>query len=173
MICNQTAKKFCRDDITKIENYEKAIADSKTWHLHHRLETHKYKDRNRTEWTKRDENVSKETLLAFDLYYNRPAAELIFLTAAEHINLHCKNREFSEETRLKMSKAKKGKSISEEHKRKIGEARKGIKLSNETKQKMSAAKKGNKNCLGYRHSEEAKQKIKEAWKRRKALKIER
>lgn len=27
-------KEFCKDDATKIENYEKAIADDKTWHCH-------------------------------------------------------------------------------------------------------------------------------------------
>ena len=32
---------YCRGDISKIENYDKAIADTKTvWHCHHRLETH-------------------------------------------------------------------------------------------------------------------------------------
>ena len=30
---------YCRGDISKIENYDKAIADTKTvWHCHHRRE---------------------------------------------------------------------------------------------------------------------------------------
>ena len=38
MICEQTVKKYCRD-FTKIENYDKAIADkTKTWICHHRKE---------------------------------------------------------------------------------------------------------------------------------------
>ena len=39
MICIKTAKKFCKDDISKIENYDKAIADTtQTYECHHRLE---------------------------------------------------------------------------------------------------------------------------------------
>lgn len=49
---------------------------------------------------------------------------------------------YSEETRLKMSEAKKGIHFSEEHKRKIGNARKGIPCSEETKIKISNAHKG-------------------------------
>ena len=34
-----TVKYFCKDDITKIENYELAMADTEeVWHCHHRLE---------------------------------------------------------------------------------------------------------------------------------------
>lgn len=37
MINEKQAKKYCRDDLSKIENYEQAIADTtRTWHLHHR-----------------------------------------------------------------------------------------------------------------------------------------
>lgn len=39
MIDEKRAHKYCRDDLSKIENYEKAIDDNtQTWHLHHRLE---------------------------------------------------------------------------------------------------------------------------------------
>lgn len=138
MISIRSTKVYCKDDITKIENYEKAIADkSQVWHLHHRLETHKYKNRDRKEWIKRDENVSLEMLKAFDLYYNRPATELIFMTQSDHHSLHNKGSQYwfgkhhTEETRLKMSKAKKGKPSS----------RKGHKVSDETKRKMSEARK--------------------------------
>ena len=64
---------------------------------------------------------------------------------------------FSEETKLKMSEAKKGIKFSEEHKQKISEAKKGKKgvyhCSEETKLKISEAKKGRK------FSEEHKQKL--------------
>jgi len=66
-----------------------------------------------------------------------------------------KNREISEETRIRMSQSKKdgyasgrltnnnkGKISSEETRRKIGESSKGRKASDETKKKMSAAQKG-------------------------------
>ena len=59
----------------------------------------------------------------------------------------------SEETRLKMSEAKKGIHFSEEHKRKIGNARKGIPCSEETKIKISNAHRGK------HFSEEHKRKI--------------
>ena len=63
---------------------------------------------------------------------------------------------YSEETRRKLSEAKKGKKFSEEHKRKMSEAKKGKKLSEEHKRKMSEAKKGKK------FSEEHKRKLREA-----------
>lgn len=43
MICEHTVKKFCKDDISKIENYELAINDSSMWHCHHRLHNSVYK----------------------------------------------------------------------------------------------------------------------------------
>lgn len=139
MIEKICAMRYCKDDITKIENYEKAIADNtQTWQCHHRLETHKYKDRNRKEWVKRDEDVSVETLIAFDVYYNRPAEELIFMTHAEHRALHCKG--------------KKRKPFSDEWKRKISEAKKGTPAWNKGKTGI--------------YSEETRKKISEANKRR-------
>jgi len=55
-----------------------------------------------------------------------------------------KGRKHSEESKLKMSKTQKGKKLSEESKLKMSEARKGKKLSDETKIKMSEARKGKK-----------------------------
>lgn len=70
----------------------------------------------------------------------------------------------SEETRLKMSEAKKGKKrqpFSAEHKRKISEANKGHHISEETKIKISKTLKGAKQKP---HSEETKIKISNARK---------
>ena len=40
MISNN-ASKYCCEDISLIENYDKAIEDkTQYWHCHHRLETH-------------------------------------------------------------------------------------------------------------------------------------
>ena len=80
----------------------------------------------------------------------------------------------SEETRLKMSEAKKGKPswnkgipCSEEHKSKIGLANKGRKASIETKMKLSEAHKG------IKQSEESKRKRSESiklwWAKRKSI----
>ena len=136
MINFKYAKKFCKDDISLIENYDKAIYDSnQTWECHHRKGT----------------IVSKKQLIEIGEYYNRPASELIFLTKSEHRILHKKGKKrkpFSEETKRKMSEAHKDKHLSEEHKLKISIAKQGNKYrlgklcSDETKRKMSAAKQG-------------------------------
>ena len=37
MINEKRAKSYCKDDISLIENYDKAIADNtQVWHCHHR-----------------------------------------------------------------------------------------------------------------------------------------
>ena len=69
-------KKYCKDDISKIENCEKAIASKITWHCHHRAEILPCGI------------FSRNDLKKFDLYYNRPANELIFLLPKDHIKLH-------------------------------------------------------------------------------------
>ena len=39
MINEKNAKRFCNEDISLIENYDKAIVDNtQTWHCHHRAE---------------------------------------------------------------------------------------------------------------------------------------
>ena len=130
MINEYYAKKFCKDDISKIENYEKAIADTtQTWDLHHRLEL----------TLDGEFALTKKQLKMHDMYYNRPYYELIFLTHAEHISLHHKGKTFSEETKKKMSEAKKGKHRSEETKKKIAESMKGKHHSEESRIKMSEA----------------------------------
>lgn len=84
---SKMAIKYCCDDISNIENYDKAIADKEhIWHCHHRFET----------------NcplllMSKEELQEQDLYYNRPADELIFLTKNEHHRLHAISRTYFED----------------------------------------------------------------------------
>ena len=67
----------------QIENYELAKADDfKGWHCHHRLETHT------ADGQRRKVDLSREELIAMNMYYNRPANELIFMKAGEHISLH-------------------------------------------------------------------------------------
>jgi len=85
----------------------------------------------------------------------------------------------SEETRQKISAARKGQKHSEEHRRKIGAAGKGRKHSEETKAKMSASNKGQKRSEETRRnlsaiaklrpprSEEARRKMSAARKGRK------
>ena len=75
------------EQIEQIENYQFAKKDNfDGWHIHHRLETHN------SDGEKRLVNLSREELIALDMYYNRPANELIFLTASEHMKLHRNNK---------------------------------------------------------------------------------
>lgn len=96
---------FAPGELAKIVNYEKASKDGyKGWHLHHRLELNPdgttYKP--------------KEILIQEDIYYQRPATELVFLTVAEHRAMHAKNYDLqailqgsiNAETKAKMRDAK-------------------------------------------------------------------
>lgn len=112
MINERQARKFCKEDISKIKNYDKAIADTtQTWHCHHMTET----------WW----GCTAQDLIDNECYYNRKACELIFLTREEHVRLH-----------------KKGIPFTEEHCRKISASLNGHKHSKESIKKMSAAFKG-------------------------------
>ena len=98
MIKVKNVKVYCCEDISLIENYEKAIADkTKTWHCHHRKET--------------DEGLSADELIEMGLYFNRPASELIFMTESEHHSLHSKGnkhslgKHFTDEQKEKLSKS--------------------------------------------------------------------
>lgn len=73
----KNVKKFCCEVISLIENYEKAINDNtQIQHCHHRLEIQDGK------------SVSVKELKENNLYFHRPASELIFLTEKEHSKLH-------------------------------------------------------------------------------------
>ena len=133
MINIYVAQGYCKDDISLIENYDKAFSDTtQMWHCHHRRET----------------IYSRSGLIEIGEYYNRPACELIFLTPFEHHRLHKLGKHHSEETRKKMSESKKGenhpffgKHHSEETIKKMSEATKGKHHSEETRKKMSEARK--------------------------------
>lgn len=170
---SEKVKKYCNCDISKIENYDKAVVDKdETWHCHHRAEILSCG------------NFSVETLKKYCLYYNRNPEELIFLTESEHHRLHtfCDKhplygKHHSAETKRKMSEARKGnkhplygKHLSAETKKKISEAKNGISRSSETKRKISEARKG------MTFSEETRRKMslakKEYWEKRKMIQLE-
>ena len=128
MINEYYAKKFCCEDLSLIENYDKAINDTtQTWQCHHRGEILPCG------------RFSSNDLKKFGLYYKRPAAELIFLTKAEHSSLHKRGVPLSEEHKKALSKALKGVPLREEHKKAIGKAHKGVKLSEATKKAIAEA----------------------------------
>lgn len=171
MINEKKARKYCRDDLSKIENYDKAIADTtQTWDLHHRLEL-----------TLDDEfALTAAQLKMHDMYYHRPYYELIFLTPSEHARLHMKCRtgenhpffgmHHTEDAKKKISEAMKGEKnplfgvhLSDETRKKMSEAKKNI--SEDTRRKMSEAQKGRT------FSEESRRKMSEAAKRRWAKRL--
>lgn len=95
---------FCYEDVSLIENYDKAIKDDKNiWQRHHRLETH-YPD-----GTLRENSLSADELKDSNLYYNRPAKEFIFLTRYEHLRLHNSFQNLKDlKSKIKKGKAMKG-----------------------------------------------------------------
>ena len=78
MINMKQAKRYCKDDIEKIENYESAVSDKRRFVCHHRLEL----------TLDGEFALSPEQLKLHDMYYNRPYYELIFIPQGEHIRLH-------------------------------------------------------------------------------------
>ena len=131
MINESYVKKYCKEELSKIENYDKAITDTtQVWDVHHRTEI----------WW----NCTAQDLIDNECYYNRKACELIFLTHAEHTKLH--NMHMSEYRRKKLSDSIKGKN-------------KGKIPSEESRKKMSEARKGRTPFKGHHHSVETKQKL--------------
>ena len=125
MVNEKLAKSYCKEDISLIENYDKAIADTtQTWHCHHRDEV-------KVLASGITVIRSHKELKEIGRYYNCPANELIFLTQSEHSRLHNLNR--SIDVIKKISNTLKGHSS----------PRKGVKLSEDTKKKLSESHKGN------------------------------
>ena len=91
-------KLYCCEDVSLIENYELAKADNFVgWEVHHRLETHT------SDGERRLVDLSVDELKALDMYYHRPAFELVYLRKSEHAALHMVGHEVSIETRAKIS----------------------------------------------------------------------
>lgn len=163
MINITNTKSKCCEDISLIENYNIAINDtSQVWACHHRLETHT------SNGDRRLVDITVDELIALDMYYNRPASELIFMTKSEHSKLHTighhrnAGRVLSEDTKAKLSIALRGNKNGLGHK---GNSQLGRKRSNETLSKMSESMK--KYWESERSIEERKRKseaLKGRWK---------
>ena len=79
MISEHSAKLFCSEDVSLIENYQQALSDEeRMWEIHHRRECD---ENGRTLFTKKQ-------LIDMGLYLKRPASELIFVTRSMHSKLH-------------------------------------------------------------------------------------
>lgn len=136
MINEICARSYCKD-YTKIENYEKAIADTtQTWEVHHRLER----------------CFLSSFLKKMNLYYDVEPQALIFLTRKEHLQEHMNCVGWKErKEKISENNAWKGKHLPESTRKKISESAKGENnsqygkhLSEETKEKL---RKGNKKRL--------------------------
>ena len=91
MINEKQAKKYCCEDISLIENYKEAVNSNEIYDCHHRLEI--------------DLKKTPKELQELNLYYNRPATELVFITHADHTRLHQTNKIFSQSTKDLLSDA--------------------------------------------------------------------
>lgn len=154
MINEDYAKLYCAEDISLIENFNKAVADkSKTWHLHHRAEILPCG------------KFSKLDLQMANLYFKRPASELIFLPPREHLRLHQLGNKKSTTHCENISKGRKGMKFSDSHLRNLSSSHLGNRHTLATRKKMSKTRKG------VPKSEEHKRKIKEALKRHFSLNV--
>lgn len=105
---SETVKLYCCEDVSQIENFEKANTDKENvWCCHHRLESHTFDGEFRTEF------LSSRELISLGLYYCRPVKELIFLTKQEHKALHNKDSRKRKKASAKL-KGRKNESYSQE-----------------------------------------------------------
>ena len=78
---SKSLRRYCSEDISRIENYDKAVNDKEhMWECHHRAEILPCG------------RYSQEELKKVGMFWHRPASELIFLRHDEHKKLH-NNRE--------------------------------------------------------------------------------
>jgi len=78
MINEKQARKYCREDISKIAGYTEAVADTtQTYICHHR---------NAEPFT----GFCTKDLKKMNMYLQRPASELKFVTRSEHRSIHNK-----------------------------------------------------------------------------------
>lgn len=147
---------YTLESVIHIEGFERMADSDEKFVIHHRLETHRW-SKKQQKWILRDEPIPAKVLKALNLYYNRPASELIFLSSSEHSKLHNSfKKEVSSETKKRISEAAKKQW---EHRYATGWS-----FTEETRKKMSDAKKGkaphNKGTSGqFHHSDDTKAKI--------------
>ena len=121
-------KTYCCEPLELVENYAAAKADNfASWCMHHRLEIQPDGTR-----------MSVQELIDQNLYYRRPANELVFMRREEHSFLHSTGNTNT-----------KGRTLSAEHRKKIAEALSGENHpffgkhhSKKTRLKMSESRKG-------------------------------
>lgn len=155
MISEKHVNLYCSGDIAEIENFDKAMADTRqVWDCHHRAEILPCG------------RFSARDLQEHGLYYDRPPAELVFLPHSIHYSMHLLGNSYTKGARLSdghkrklsarlkgrklgpfsarhrrnISSAKKGRKLgplTPDHRRKLSEALKGHEVSEETRKKLS------------------------------------
>ena len=121
MVNEKQLKRFCCEPIENIQGYAEAVNDTtQTYDCHHLEE---------------DEGKTQKFLKSVGRFYKVPAAKLVLLTHSEHIRRHqtgkrnimygkispMRGKRHSDETKIKISNAHKGKVFTEEHKKKLSE----------------------------------------------------
>lgn len=137
MINNENLRRYCCEEISNIEGYGEAITSNKMFDCHHRLET------NNSDGERRTVNLTKKELIALDIYYNRPASELILLPHGEHTALH--NPRLG--TGQVLNQPKYGKLHSKELSEHLSTVRKGKPMPKEQVEKMKGMFVGIKSAL--------------------------
>lgn len=109
---------YCKDDdLSLIENYDKAIADTtQTWICHHKDEVKVLPSGIKV-------YRSREEMIENGRYYHCPANELIFLTKADHNKTHCTDKSHTTKHNKAISNGMKGHKCSAECRKKMAEAR--------------------------------------------------
>ena len=175
---SERVMRYCKDDLFLIENYKKALNDAEVWDCHHRLETHDSDGR------KRLLEISRKELIKLNMYWDRPANELIFLTREEHYKLHQKNFMAKSKTLESLNKISKehigrkwfNNGIKQKYVRRCPEGYvKGmLPISEETRFKISLGNKGKKRTVEQRkhYSEATKgRKLNDLWKMRLSISV--
>lgn len=78
---SQNTKRYCREPLSNVENYEVAVSSPDKYELHHR-------DEIKILPSGVEVRRSKEELIENGRYFNCPANELIFLPQIEHRKMH-------------------------------------------------------------------------------------
>ena len=153
MISIKCVKSYCCEDISLIENYLEAINSPEKWECHHRNEIIDNKL-----------TYSSLELMGLNLFWHRPASELIFLHPTEHRRLHNAVKIYktgyhnTTDSNIKRSNSLKGKPKSKSHCENISKGRKGIIFTPEHRDNISKSHKG------LKHSKEHKQNISKSLK---------
>lgn len=94
-------QRYCREPIENIKNYDKAVSDTKNRYLLHHIN---------------ELTFTQDELKKMNMYYNRPASELVWVTDKEHFEIH-KHCVGWNERYIKRSEHVTGIPMSEEHRR--------------------------------------------------------